>query len=230
MTLLSLEEGYAALEKRERDWVAEGRVPSGWKVGLTSSEAQRRIGTDRPCFGRLFSDMAAPNESTIEWGRFGKPRVEAEIAFRLAKGVEPGDAAKDVIDATLPAIEIVDSRYPEGPAGPGELVADNVSGAGFVLGDPMPFQSNFDFEGCRADVARNGKLERSGRGSACLGSPLSSFAWLVAELADRGRRLDAGDVVLTGSLIAPLAIEPGDGIHIDFQGLSSVAISFAEAP
>lgn len=229
MTNLSIEEGYATLAQNERDWIAAGRVPSGWKVGLTSVEAQRRIGSEGPCFGRLFSDMASPNESTIEWGRFGNPRIEAEIAFRLGKDLNPGGATSDAIEATIPAIEIVDSRYPQGPAGPGELVADNVSGAGFVLGDPTPFMSSFDFEGCRAEVARNGMPEKSGRGSDCLGSPLLSLEWLAEELNHRGRSLRSGDVILSGSLIAPLAVRPGDDIRIEFEGLGSVAIAFAGA-
>ena len=103
MTNLSIEEGYATLAQNERDWIAAGRVPSGWKVGLTSVEAQRRIGSEGPCFGRLFSDMASPNESTIEWGRFGNPRIEAEIAFRLGKDLNPGGATSDAIEATIPA-------------------------------------------------------------------------------------------------------------------------------
>ena len=45
----------------------------------------------------------------------------------------------------------------------------------------------------------------------------------------RGRRLRAGEVVLTGSLIVPFAAESGDDIRIEFEGLGSVAISFAEA-
>ena len=229
MTALSIEEGYAELAENERDWITGGRVPSGWKVGLTSVAAQRRFECDGPCFGRLFSDMASTNESTIEWGRFSRPLIEAEIAFRLGKDLNAGDAAPGAIESAIPAIEIVDSRYPQGPAGLGELVADNVSGAGFVLGDAVPFASSFDFAGCRSDVARNGKPETSGRGSDCLGGPLLSLAWLAEELARRGRSLCAGEIVLTGSLIVPFAAQSGDDIRIEFEGLGSVAISFAEA-
>ena len=229
MTTLSLEEGYAVLAQNEQDWISQGRVPSGWKVGLTSVDAQQRVGSDGPCFGRLFADMAVPNESMIEWGRFGSPRIEAEIAFRLGKDLNGEGATVDAIEHTVPSIEIVDSRYPQGPAGPGELVADNVSGAGFVLGHPEPFTSSFDFTGCYAEVERNGKPEAKGFGSACLGSPLLSLEWLADELSRRGRSLRAGDLVLAGSLTIPLAARPGDEIRVEFKGLGSVAVSFEEA-
>ena len=229
MTAVSLEEGYAVLAQNEQGWISQGRVPSGWKVGLTNVDAQQRIGSDGPCFGRLFADMAAPNGSMIEWGRFGSPRIEAEIAFRLGKDLNGEGAAADAIEETIPAIEIVDSRYPQGPAGPGELVADNTSGAGFVLGRPEPFTSSFDFVGCYAEVERNGKREGKGFGSACLGSPLLSLEWLAEELSRRGRSLRAGDLVLTGSLTVPLAARPGDEIRVEVKGLGTVAVSFEEA-
>ena len=145
MTALSVEEGYAAQAQSEQKWVAEGRVPSGWKIGLTSLDAQKRMGSDGPCYGRLFSDMEVPNESMIDWGRFGNPLIEAEIAFRLGRDLHPGDGVPDAIEQTIPAIEIVDSPFSKGPPGPGELVANNVSAAGFVLGHPVPFESGFDF-------------------------------------------------------------------------------------
>ena len=229
MTSLSLEDGYAAQREMERAWVADGRTPCGWKVGLTSVEAQQRLGSEGPCFGRLFSHMALANAATVESGRFSRPRIEAEIAFRLGKDVDPEVFTTDAIDQMLPAIEIVDSRHPNGPRGPGELVADNVSGAGYVLGAALPFETSFDFEGCRAQVHVNGATSRKGLGSSCLGSPLLSLRWLSSELPRRGRLLRAGDLVLAGSLVTPLAAEPGDDVHVEIDGLGSVVVSFAEA-
>ena len=227
---LSIDEAYRTLAQNEREWTTAGRTPCGWKVGLTTPQAQRHFGTDGPCFGRLFSDMAEANGSTLPSGRFGGPLIEAEIALRLGADWHPEATASELIEETIPAIEIVDSRYPQGPADIGALIADNVSAAGFVLGDPAPFSSGFDFEGCRADVTRNGNAEVSGVGSNCLGSPLSSLAWLANELAQRGRSLRAGEVILTGSLIAPFALKPGDAIRIEFEGLGSVAIASAPGP
>lgn len=75
---------------------------------------------------------------------------------------------------------------------------------GFVLGHRAPFAPSFDFAGRRAEVARDGSQGITGRG------------------------LRAGDIVPSGSLIAPLAARPGDCIQVEFEGLGSVAVSFAE--
>ena len=50
---------------------------------------------------------------------------------------------------------------------------------------------------------------RSGRGSAAMGSPAEAVAWLVRELAERGAALEAGMVVLTGGITAPVDLRPG---------------------
>ena len=226
----NLDEGYAILERRERAWIADGRVPSGWKVGLTSPAAQQRFDADGPCFGRLFSDMASPAGSTIESGRFESPRIEAEIAFRLRRDLRPGESILEAVAEVMPAIEIVDSRYPNGPPHLGALIADNVSGAGFVLGRPTPFTTDFDLAACRASVFRNGEIECEGIGSQSLGDPLHALAWLVGELGRRQRTLKGGEVVLSGSLNTPFAALPGDEVAVTLESLGSVSISFSGDP
>ena len=102
-----------------------------------------------------------------------------------------------------------------------------MSGAGFVLGPPTEFTSDFDFASCRASVLRNGKIECEGIGSECLGSPVNSLGWLVDELDRRGRRLRSGEIVLSGSLNVPLSVVPDDEIEVTLDSLGSVSVSFA---
>ncbi len=219
MTLAALEHGYAALAESEARWISEGRTPVGYKVGLTTEAAQQYFGSDGPCFGRLFADMGTRDGGTIEAGRYSRPRIEAEIAFRIGP---------DGAEALIPALEIVESRYAKGPRGIAELIADNVSGAGFVLGRAIALESGFDFEGCRVVVRRNGIPECEGVGGSCLGSPARSLEWLAAELRRRDRGLARGDVVLAGSLVVPFEAHAGDEIRADFEGLGSVSVRFGE--
>ena len=41
-----------------------------------------------------------------------------------------------------------------------------------------------------------------GRGADVMGNPLEALAWLANALAERGRALGRGDIVLTGALVA----------------------------
>ena len=71
------------------------------------------------------------------------------------------------------------------------------------------------------------RLERSGEGSAVLGDPRGALLWLVNELSALGITLEAGQIVSTGTCMAPMAIAPGDHAEADFGGLGRVAMTFA---
>jgi 2-keto-4-pentenoate hydratase len=61
-----------------------------------------------------------------------------------------------------------------------------------------------------------------GTGDAVLGNPLNSVVWLAAKLGAYGRRLKAGEIVMTGSFTKQFPIAPGDRIETVFSGLGAV--------
>lgn len=67
--------------------------------------------------------------------------MEPEICFRIAKDI-PGELNEteviDYVDAVATAIEIIDSRYQNFKFSLEDVVADNCSSIGFVVGDWMP--------------------------------------------------------------------------------------------
>ena len=73
--------------------------------------------------------------------RLLQPRVEAEVAFVLARDIAPAteeeitlELVRDAVDVALPALEIVDSRIAEWAIGFTDTVADNASSGLFVVG------------------------------------------------------------------------------------------------
>ena len=78
-----------------------------------------------------------------------------------------------------------------------------------------------------ARVAINGSEVATGRGDAVLGHPLNSIAWLAAKLSAYGRRLEAGDHIMTGSFTRQFLIAPGDRIRTEFDRLGAVEATFA---
>ena len=56
-----------------------------------------------------------------------------------------------------------------------------------------------------------------GRGEDAGGHPADGVVWLVGQLAARGERVRAGDVVITGGLTAAVALDVGIMVHATFE-------------
>ncbi len=76
-------------------------------------------------------------------------------------------------------------------------------------------------------VTRQRRGATEGSGAAVLGDPLDVMAWLADELPRFGRRLQAGDMVTTGVTTGVFEAVAGDVLEAEFEGVGSVAVSFA---
>ena len=68
-------------------------------------------------------------------------------------------------------------------------------------------------------------LVATAAGAAVLGHPAASVAWMVRRLAQRGRGLRAGQVVMSGALTEAVAISPGDTVVARFDRLGTVELA-----
>jgi len=68
------------------------------------------------------------------------------------------------------------------------------------------------------------ELISTASGAAVLGHPAASVAWLVRKLSERGQGLEAGHVVLSGSMTEAVPVAPGDVITARFDRLGTVEI------
>jgi 2-keto-4-pentenoate hydratase len=66
----------------------------------------------------------------------------------------------------------------------------------------------------------------TGRGADVLGHPMRSLAWLANRLGTLGRRLEPGEIVMTGSLPLPYWAQAGDQVEIEISGLGAVRVDF----
>ncbi len=132
------------------------------------------------------------------------------------------------IEAYLPAIEIVDDRYVEWQTmGAPTLVADDFFAAGCVLGQPVPRSSAPDLSQVIGRALINGQEIARGTGADVLGHPHNPLAWLANHLAASDKGLRAGEIVLTGSLVKTMWLEPGDAVVMELDGLGRVEATFA---
>jgi 2-keto-4-pentenoate hydratase len=214
-------------------WLEQGRRIVGAKIGLTAKSVQVQLGVDQPDFGTLFADMAIDDGDTIAPGRLLQPKVEAEIAFVLDRPVNTDRLTTaellDAVGYALPAIEIVDSRIADWKIGIVDTIADNASSGLFVLGTTPKLLSDIDLRLCGMVLEVNGEPLSFGAGAACLGSPLHALGWLARTMAERGRPLEEGDIVLAGALGAMVAVKPGDRVEARIEGLGSVRVGFGRS-
>lgn len=228
----NVEDAYAIQECNTRYWLEHGRVAVGAKIGLTARSVQKQLGVDQPDFGMLFADMAIPDGHTVAPGRLLQPKVEAEVAFVLARSPNPAalTAAELIgcVDYVLPAIEIVDSRISKWDIGIVDTVADNASSGLFVLGTRPARLNALDLRLCGMVLEKNGEPVSFGAGAACLGNPLHALGWLAAKMSEVGRPLRARDVVLAGALGPMVPVAPGDAIEARIEGLGTVRVGFSK--
>jgi 2-keto-4-pentenoate hydratase len=228
----TIEDAYAIQAANTAHWEARGRVVVGAKIGLTAKAVQAQLGVDQPDFGVIFADMAVLDGDVIAPGRLLQPKVEAEVAFVMAR---TPDAARlttaELIGSVayaLPAIEIVDSRIADWNIRIVDTVADNASSGLFVLGTtPVPL-ADLDLRLCGMVLEKNGEPASFGAGAACLGNPLHALGWLAARMAEVGRPLVKGDVILSGALGPMVAVVPGDSVEAQIEGLGSVRVAFGK--
>lgn len=205
----------------------------GRKIGLTSRAVQTQLRVDQPDFGTLFSDMAFADREPIPLTRLMQPRVEAEVAFVLGKGIatESPNVA-DILRATeyvLPAIEVVDSRIASWDIAITDTIADNGSSGVFVLGTTPRRPDRVDLPELGMVIETRGTVVSSGAGAACLGSPVTAVVWLARTLSRRGEPLCAGDVVLSGALGPVVDVTGPDVFTARLSGLGQVSALFDEA-
>lgn len=209
-----------------------GGTQVGKKIGATSKAVQSMLGIEQPDFGILTGEMAYNSTEIIPISqKMIQPRAEGEIAFLLkSRLMGPGVNNASVLGATegvIACFEVVDSRIRDWKIKIQDTVADNASCGAFVLGDQIvPIQS-LDLATCGAVMEKNGEIVATGAGAAALGSPVSSVAWLANELGSRGIALEAGEIVLSGSIVPLVDVSEGDHMRLTIGGLGTVSVRFS---
>ncbi|HVZ08545.1 2-oxo-hept-4-ene-1,7-dioate hydratase [Rhodopila sp.] len=216
---------------------ADGRVQTGWKIGLTSKAMQYALNIDIPDSGVLLDDMMFEDGDVIPPDRFIQPRIEAEIAFVLKAPLSgPALTVLDVLNATdyvLPALEILDTRVlradPDTKAARKifDTIADNAANAGIVTGGRPMRPDAVDLRWMGAIVARNAEVEETGLAAGVLNHPARGIVWLAQRLHAYGESLQAGQVILAGSFIRPIEARPGDTITADYGPYGIINCHFA---
>ena len=205
----------------------------GWKIAATSLAGQAHINVDGPLAGRLLAERVIADGGVCPMGNNLMRVAEMEFAFRMAVDLPPRPASygHDEVMAAVaslhPAIEIPDSRYDDFTlVGLAQLVADNACAHRVVLGPATAADwRDVDLAAHPVRAFINDAVAGEGLGANVLGDPRIALAWLVNELSRHGMALKAGQTVITGTCVKPLAIAVGDQVRGDFGPLGRVQVA-----
>jgi len=173
--------------------------------------------------------MMVEDGGVIDLKNYVHPRAEPEIAFLLGAPLEgpvTATQALAAVEAVAPAIEIIDSRYRDFKFSLADVVADNSSSSGFILGaweSPEPDLSNL---GMILEV--DGRAVQIGSSGAILGHPARSLAAAARLSTAAGERLEAGWIVMAGGATAAEALRPGTHVRNSVQDLGFCGFSVAK--
>lgn len=209
---------------------SEGERIVGKKIGVTSKAVQDMLGVHQPDFGFLTDWMHVDGDIDVAAKKLIQPRSEAEIAFILRDSLNgPGVTPEQVIEATeaiAPCFEVVDSRIDDWKIGIVDTVSDNASCGVFVLGEARADPRDHDLPNLKVTVRKNGEALSEGFGSAVQGDPAQAVAWLANTLGEYGVTLDAGDIILSGSLVPLENAVAGDVFEMELHGVGGCIARF----
>lgn len=229
-TGLTVNDAYAIQMANVKRLVKQGEIISGKKIGLTSKGMQNQLGVNEPDYGHLFTSMDHSKSGCLKFDDYISPKIEGEIAFCLKEDLTGGKVTVDDVhratDYVVPAFEIVDSRVADWKIKLIDTISDNASSGAYVLGSKKATLGEVNLAEVTMRLYKGGTLISEGIGSAVLGDPRKSVAWLSNRLWDYGVVLKAGEIVLSGAFSAAPAVSRGDCFEADFGILGIVKARF----
>jgi 2-keto-4-pentenoate hydratase len=230
-----LEEAYRIQDALHGLLAGAGRGEiAGWKIALTSRAMQQMTGVDQPAAGAIFSKVVLASPARVDLAAYHHLGVEFEVAVRLGDDLPASggpwtrESVAGRVAACLPAYELVeDGGADYKTLDAFTLVAQNTWNGGVVLGAPVTSWRRVDLERAVTRCWVNDVPGGEGKTGDAMGHPLEAVAWLANLLNRRGRILERGMIVMTGSSITTKFPAPGDRVRFAIEGLGEASLEVA---
>ncbi|MCK9508802.1 MAG: fumarylacetoacetate hydrolase family protein [Pigmentiphaga sp.] len=226
---MTLAEAYEVQRMLVQRRVDRGHRRIGMKMGFTSRAKMIQMGVHDMIWGRLTHDMRLEEGGEMSLKTRVHPRVEPEIAFLLKKplsGIVTPLEALAAVEAVAPALEIIDSRYKAFKFSLEDVVADNASSSGVVVGSWH--RPDRDFSNLGIVMSSNGKAQQIGSTAAILGHPIRSLVAAARLIAEAGEVLPEGAIVLAGGASAAEALVAGSYVELEMEGMGRCGFHVVE--
>lgn len=231
MGQLDLTQAYRAQLALLDLYIAAGERQVGWKVGLTAAAMRAQQKVHEPCFGFLLASGQRPSGHSFRFAELIAPGFENELCLRIGTtlrgpGITLAQAAAAVTHAA-PALEIVEKRGDFAADLPLSM-ADNAQQKAFVTGPEIALAAaNRDLAAASVTVTVNGQSRETASGAEVMGQgAMLSVQWLANKLAEFGRSLDAGSLIMSGSFTKQYPIAQDDRVESRFMPFGAVEARF----
>lgn len=201
----------------------------GWKIGATNQQAQKNLGFG-PFYGPLFQSCLLQEGSAVSKKSLGTifTAAEAEIALILGEDLPVRTSGRQYtveevwsrVRSVVPSVELCATRLSI-PLTPSLIVADFALNAAVVLGK-REYNPNAvpRLSGIKTSLLVNDNVITSEFTSNVLGGPAIALTWLANELNKNGKALFAGDLVMTGAVVAVRSIEENSKVTARFDDIT----------
>jgi 2-keto-4-pentenoate hydratase len=210
---------------------AYGGAPCGYSVQATSALTRRLLCCEAPVFGPLVDADVVQSGADF---RLPSGVLGAGAAFAFVFGRPyPGEnerisraTVQNAISTCRLGIELLGRRVPGStPLNSRTATADFALNLLFVRGPRIDHWTDLDLAAAQVSARIDRQVAARGCGAEVMTHPLDAVAWLARALAARGRELEAGELVTTGTCLGLLQVIPGQTFEADFGELGQVAIS-----
>ncbi|HET8809047.1 MAG TPA: fumarylacetoacetate hydrolase family protein [Flavobacteriaceae bacterium] len=227
----SLEDAYTIQQISINRRLERGEKITGFKLGFTSKAKMEQMNVHDLIWGFLTDEMEIQANEKVDLARWIHPRAEPEIAFRVSQDFPDRELGleelPEYLDKMAVAIEIIDSRYENFKFSLEDVVADNCSSTGYVIGDWQDLEQETCLAGRQVsdldiELKINDEVIQKGKTSAILGNPLQPVIELSRLASDANIAVKEGYVILAGAATAAEYLKPKQEIEAEVENLGDV--------
>jgi 2-keto-4-pentenoate hydratase len=206
-----------------------GDKPLGWKVGFGAPAQLKQFNITGPLVGFLTQNARVASGGLVSLAGWTKPVAEPEIAVHIGRDLAAGtapDIAAAAIAGISPAIELADVHEP--PTDPERILGHDIYQRHVVLAGVTPARAGGAADGLTCRIMRRGtEFARTADPQANTGIWVGIVNHVANVLAAFGEQLRAGEVIITGSVVPPIAIESDEnGLAFALDPVGTISVSF----
>lgn len=218
-----MREGMRRMLGLRSEHLARGDRAIGWKLGFGAPFWLEKFALDGPLVGFLPASRRHEPGAMVSCEGWANAVAEPEIAVYLSDDVVDPAMVTAAISGMGPAIELADVFPPPGDIA--DVLGGNIFHRAVILGAPDPSRRDGDAGGMRARVIRGPSQVADTTDLESLTGPIVATLAHAAELLlAAGETLRAGEVVIMGSVVPPIPIQPGDTVTFDLSPLLPISV------